>query len=388
MLWRWALVLLVAGACAEECVEVMPDGGLGCHGFADVAVHKLNATGRDPQEATADFCLAHAVESCDALFESVRSAAYAGLRRVVSAARESRYEYDEGGRRAWDGHLEVSIDRRRALEVEKDAKRATLWVGPEEASFEAIRGLGLDETEAAAVRNRVAAVRKDICDRLRRPCRKSNDTLADARSKLRGCRRLFVDLGAHDGGTLRAFYAAAGGPLGDWVSRRVDDPGSFRALAVEPSPDFPPVDDPKVVWLGGYAASDVYGSGRMFFGDQSQVGNSLRMEAPDVYVAGRLRSAPVRLFRLADFLADLMDDLDDLVVKIDIEGAEYVVVRDLLSSGVLCSRAAGANISLLVEDHAYMRPFFDAQAPPDALRAYAHALRACGVDVDLDDHTD
>lgn len=344
----FAFVLLVESAAST-------DGGRGCHGFKNVAVHQLDARGRDPQEAVVDFCAKHSLKDCDALFVQVRALAHAGLKRVVSAAGESRYEYEEA--EPWDGVVSVEIDRRVG------------GIGPEKRDDES-----QDEREA----------RKKLCDALgvkAKWSRENDEILRRTLNNLRRCEKLFVDLGAHDGDTVRAFYRGqSDGGFGRWIDQHVQDRHEYCALAIEPSLDFQPPTDVDVEWLGGYAASDVDSDTHFFLGDETQVGNSLRMEAPDVYLSG-LRSRPVKTIRLSTFLP--LDSVKYLVVKMDIEGAEYLVLRDLLSSGVLCNSSALV-IHILVEEHTYMRQFFDPDAPHDALRSYAHALRACGIRVIFD----
>lgn len=394
--WFW----LLRSCWTEECV-VVPDGGSGCHGFVDVAIHWLNATTArmDPQWATLHFCRRHAVEpaACDVLFETVRRIAYAGLERVVSAASDSRYEYGEDGRLQWDGVLEVKIDRRQSFSVVKDSTLLHVAVGPEKLQLTQDFIEAFDQAELAMVRTRALREQRQLCNALNERLESSacwkrdNDmTIISALHGLAHCTRLFVDLGAHDGSTLRAFYEGGSSGVANWSKWHVDEARSYCALAVEPSLDFKPLHDlpNDVVWLAGYAVSNIDELGRVFLGGETQVGNSLRMEAPDVYLSGSLHSRPVKTIRFATFLAELLAaPVSHLIIKVDIEGAEYLVLRDLLATGVLCDHArVSRQTALLIEEHTYMRDFFDPFAPVDAIESYAHALRACGVEVFAGDH--
>lgn len=386
----------------------VPYGG-GCHGFVDVASLDVavwprdSPEWRDPQALARDVCARHAIEACDQVLAQVRHAYYhkvLGLTAVRSMAGDTEYEY-AAAPEPNGTVVRLTIDRRTPLLFEWAGVSHKTWAGPQtdpasEATSWGAR-LGMSSDDVSVLEKHVGDAQHRVCASLEawRSAPKRDDSQLEAAIRvLKGCERLFVDLGAHDGSTMRAFFGrgASHGGLSNWTSQNDIDASRFCALGVEPSPDFDPVvpGAPNVVFaLSGYAASDEDADTVLFFGDGTQVGNSLRFEAPDVYVSGRVRSTPVRAFRLVSLLANLFDGaLDHLVLKIDIEGAEYLVLRDLLSSGLLCSRATNnnASIDILLEEHTYMRDFFTPDAPPDALRAYAHALRACGVRVDIDEH--
>ena len=73
---------------------------------------------------------------------------------------------------------------------------------------------------------------------------------------------------------------------------------------------------------------------------------------------------------------------DILVVKCDIEGAEYVVLPELRDSNILCDKArAGADVHLLIEMHPFMREWFAPEAPEDTALTILNHLEACGVHV-------
>lgn len=388
--------------------SAVPYGG-GCHGFVDVKSIDVvvwppgSPEWRDPQALARDVCTRHAIDACDQVLAQVRHAYYhkvLGLTAVRSMAADTEYEYAAASEP--NGTVvRLSIDRRTPLLFEWAGVGHKTWAGPQTdpASEAASWGarLGMSSDDVSVLESHLGDAQRRVCTSLEAwsSAPISDDgQLAAAIRALKGCERLFVDLGAHDGATMRAFFGrgASHGGLSNWTFRNNIDTSRFCGLGVEPSPDFDLVvpDAPNVVFaLSRYAASDEDADTVLFFGDSTQVGNSLRFEAPDVYVSGRVRSTPVRAFRLVSFLAELFDDtLNRLVLKIDIEGAEYLVLRDLLSSGLLCSHAMAKNasIDILLEEHTYMRGFFTPDAPPDALRAYAHALRACGVRVAIDDH--
>ena len=372
LLWVAVLVLRVVGAAEPD----VSSGG-GCGGFLDVAVHRLELEA-DPQLETRKFCEARGVPSCDVLWASARANFYTakGLQRVVSAAGDSTYEY--GPPTAKTVALEVSIDRRVAVEV----NGTRYLVGPQ-----------TNTSEFGDVRREVARVKDDLCSSLKGPQQVLDSQARDeAIAALATCDRLFLDLGAHDGSTLRSFFHPDDTGLGNWAKHHVEDPSKFCGLGIEPSPDLAaPLQATvasltNVVALVGFAASDTAGGAPLFFGTDSQVGNSLRFEAPDVFLHGSIRSTDVRTLRIPPLLTTLVP-AHHLVIKMDIEGAEFLVLRDLLASGVLCNLVdESVHVDLLLEEHRYLRDFFDPDAPIDALATYVYVLRRCGVSVFVDEH--
>ena len=139
------------------------------------------------------------------------------------------------------------------------------------------------------------------------------------------------------------------------------------------------------------------------------VGSSMRFDAPDTCITlfNSLANASspitvngnffkrVRSFRLSDFLrrlsgssSSVVGDGGDsrggrppshLIVKMDVEGAEYEILEELVASGAVCEAVnRGTDVTLLLETHTLLREKIKPKAPKEAIDTYVYLIERCG----------
>lgn len=260
-----------------------------------------------------------------------------------------------------------------------------------------------------------------------------------ALKRIAPCDKVFVDLGSWRGDSLLKFARASqedaegaeaqGLGLVGWINENVGaqtaDRLPYCVVGFEGNSDFTSDlestrhemvrEGYRVAIFTETVVSDVDGHVRFFIdrSSEGQWGSSLRMEHPDIIrtdngMPGMASSTKVKSTRLGTFLSELFLKHDEgkeqlwqakgaghdvgnaedrrgerrVIIKMDIEGAEYPILKDLVTSGAACAlTAAGVSVHILLELHPYMEPVFWPHAPANTSTVLIHLLRSCGVHV-------
>ena len=120
-----------------------------------------------------------------------------------------------------------------------------------------------------------------------------------------------------------------------------------------------------------------------------------------VYNLGRRRSgytdvesflARVPSFKLSDILTKMISGVKKdetntriIVVKMDVEGAEYPIIEEVVSSGIICKMTShGVQFHLLLEYHWFAHNF-SPTSPEHAMDTYIYLIRRCGGIVSMEE---
>tara|TARA_Y100000310_G_scaffold270565_1_gene284505 strand:+ start:20528 stop:21103 length:576 start_codon:yes stop_codon:yes gene_type:complete len=134
-------------------------------------------------------------------------------------------------------------------------------------------------------------------------------------------KKVFLDCGAHNGESIDEFY------------RLFKDADEYEIHSFEPNPDMWPLLEKKKTILhkvGVWGDNDEID---YYKGENSEGGTFLRNKA-----SGKVDyNNPIRaeVVRLSEWIKKNFDKEDYIILKIDIEGAEYWVLDDLFDTGMM-----------------------------------------------------
>ena len=97
-------------------------------------------------------------------------------------------------------------------------------------------------------------------------------------------------------------------------------------------------------------------------------------------------------FKLSDVLAKMISGVKKdktnnriIVVKMDVEGAEYPIIEEVVTSGIICEMTShGVQFHLLLEYHWFAHNF-SPTSPENAMDTYIYLIRRCGGIVSMED---
>lgn len=188
---------------------------------------------------------------------------------------------------------------------------------------------------------------------------------------------VFIDLGAADGNTFRDFLANKYGPVGNCPS------GQWEAFLVEANPHFnTPLQALAAQYPGqvhampSTAAYQCKGETSFFIDTDpthNHWGSSMSSEHPDAVRSGK-QKVTVPTLNVAELIAENVIPGDWVMLKVDIEGAEYDVVPCLAQSpkAKLVDR-------MYLEEHTWINT--GSKNGPPQMAAAKQQLKADGVDI-------
>ena len=211
------------------------------------------------------------------------------------------------------------------------------------------------------------------------------------------CLNAFFDLGANRGDSIIKFFSpfAYRSPFARFLQAQKWNPKEFCVFAFEGNPIFNASlthvektlnDKFKLleIYRQTVVVADEPEGPVPFYLDITNArnnfwGSSLLRSHPDVTKSGKLIAVTVKGVNLGRFVEERVDPQGIVVVKMDIEGAEYSVLRDLLVTGRLCQRDKDGNNLfdyMNVEFHSVTMPFESDSAGARGMRAeQRHAHR-------------
>lgn len=134
-------------------------------------------------------------------------------------------------------------------------------------------------------------------------------------------RKIFIDGGAHKGESVDLFY------------KLYPDAKEYEIHSFEPNPDMWELLEKKQTILHKEA---LWGSNteRDYFKGKNSEGGTIMLEK----VSGKInynKSFPTKCVRLSDWIRDNFNKDDYIILKLDIEGAEYSVLNDMIDTGMI-----------------------------------------------------
>lgn len=189
---------------------------------------------------------------------------------------------------------------------------------------------------------------------------------------------VFIDLGAADGNTFWKFIHNGYGPVANCPNG-----GDWEAILVEANPQFTPDLEKvaayypgKVQALGSHAAWSCMGQTSFFIDTDpthNHWGSSMSEAAPDAIRSGK-QKVTVPTVNVVELIAKNVIPGDWVMLKVDIEGAEYEVVP------CLAEYASASNVDIMyLEEHTW----FDSGTGkgPNELAAAKYKLQSKGVQI-------
>jgi len=189
---------------------------------------------------------------------------------------------------------------------------------------------------------------------------------------------IFIDLGAADGNTLKTFLSNGYGPVANCPSG-----GQWEAYLVEANPQFKTALDteatthPGMVHAMGSTAAYVCEGTTSFYIDTNAAnnhwGSSMSKDHPDAIASGQ-QQVTVPTVNVVQLIAQTVIPGDWVMLKVDIEGAEYDLVPCL---------AQYTNVNLVdrmfLEEHTWFKT--ESATTPEQFQAAKQTLISKGVDI-------
>jgi len=228
-------------------------------------------------------------------------------------------------------------------------------------------------SQAAVLRNSSAtSLRGGLHGRTRAPpCQCQPDNVAWVPTVRTVPKCIFIDLGAADGNSFNQFLANAYGPVASCPS------GQWEALLVEANPQFTPALQAVAAQHPGLVHA--YGSTAAYM-CQGTTSFSIDPDAANNHWGSSMKTnhgstqVTVPTVNVAQLLAENVMQGDWVILKVDIEGAEYDVMPCLAQMP-----KAGLMDIIFLEEHewlqgnaAYSKPQYDASLA---------SLKAAGIDI-------
>jgi FkbM family methyltransferase len=255
------------------------------------------------------------------------------------------------------------------------------------AAYSIFLGL-IGVASAANLRTNVTAVTKTKVSRVsymqdNAPCKCiANDPSWKKTSRTEG-RCIFIDLGAADGNTFEEFLTDGYGPVRDCPNG-----GKWEAFLVEANPQF----SPKLKALEKNLAGEVHSFAETaafdckgetsFFIDEDAThnhwGSSMFHSAPDVKNGKRKVTVPT--MNVAQLIAENVIPEDWVMLKVDIESAEYSVIPCLAEF-----KQVNLVDRLYLEEHHWFASVTEDMK--EAMVQSKKKLQALGVDIPKDYYT-
>lgn len=142
--------------------------------------------------------------------------------------------------------------------------------------------------------------------------------------------KYFVDLGAYKGDTITQFY--------NWMEI-IDDPKNFKIYAFEPNPDLTKqmkdiqsqyrnvVFKPWAAWTN---------DGHITFakdGTETPLGSTLMKGKEAIW--DNSPHVEVKCFHFSKWLSQKFNQNDEVIVKMDVEGAEFPILEQMIKEGTI-----------------------------------------------------
>jgi len=188
---------------------------------------------------------------------------------------------------------------------------------------------------------------------------------------------VFIDLGAADGNTFQEFLGNKYGPVancpgGQWEAYLVEANPHFNDQLQAIAAKYPG----QVHVMSSTAAYSCVGQTSFYIDadpTHNHWGSSMSGEAPDAIKSGK-QKVTVPTVNVVQLIAESVSPADWVMLKVDIEGAEYDVVPCL-------SHFTGANLvdRMFLEEHTWFKTG-SANGPAEMVAA-KQRLQAAGVDI-------
>lgn len=143
-------------------------------------------------------------------------------------------------------------------------------------------------------------------------------------------RKVFIDLGSYKGDTIKEFY--------NWT-QLIDDPTKFEIFAFEPNPDLETqmkklANNFRNVSFKAWAAWINDGTIQLAVDKTATPMGSTVMNSKSA-IWDNFPHIQVKCFDFSKWLKNKFSENDEIIVKMDIEGAEFKVLEKMLADGTI-----------------------------------------------------